>query len=277
MSIPLLAKYQDIKIHRQDKRGTRVYQVDGYEESFPSVTTVLNVIGKHYLVPWAKNLALANAKATLESRMQANQFGEMSVTVFDTDLDTIIEEAKAKPDKVREDAAQFGTAAHHAIHEWCTHGIRPTGAGVPQVLDSFIAWQRQANITIDTTEQMLWHPAWHYGGSVDAVASRGDKRIVVDFKTGGDIYPEAAMQISAYAMAFEALTGEPVDEGWAVWVPRAQPEDGDVLFKAWRIKDMTNSFAMFTAALTLWRGLKISPWDKEPDYEEVPDEVPADH
>ena len=39
--------------------------MEGYDEPFPSVTTVLNVIAKPALVPWARNVALEKVRETL--------------------------------------------------------------------------------------------------------------------------------------------------------------------------------------------------------------------
>ena len=38
--------------------GGRHYRVEGFDGLFPSVTTVLDVINKPALVPWARNMAL---------------------------------------------------------------------------------------------------------------------------------------------------------------------------------------------------------------------------
>ena len=52
-------------ITRLQGPGPRHYQVEGYSEPFPSVTTVLSIISKLALVPWACNVALASVRATL--------------------------------------------------------------------------------------------------------------------------------------------------------------------------------------------------------------------
>ncbi len=56
------------RITRMDGgRNGRHYQVEGFSEPFPSVTTVLGIINKPALIPWARNMALESVKETLYS------------------------------------------------------------------------------------------------------------------------------------------------------------------------------------------------------------------
>ena len=48
--------------------GGRHYRVEGYDELFPSVTSVLDVINKPALVPWARNMALESVETALKKR-----------------------------------------------------------------------------------------------------------------------------------------------------------------------------------------------------------------
>ena len=51
-------------------RNKRHYQVEESSELFPSVTTVLGIINKPGLVPWAKNIALL-AKCVIRPQTSA--------------------------------------------------------------------------------------------------------------------------------------------------------------------------------------------------------------
>ena len=62
----------ETKIHRVHQNGARHYKVEGQEEPFPSVTTVLGVISKPALIPWAKNISLEKVRASLLDRTAAN-------------------------------------------------------------------------------------------------------------------------------------------------------------------------------------------------------------
>ena len=66
-------------ITRTDGPGGRHYQVEGYDEPFPSVTTVLNVIAKPTLVPWARNVALEKVRDTLYEHLASGDLVEVSV------------------------------------------------------------------------------------------------------------------------------------------------------------------------------------------------------
>ena len=56
------------QIKRVNENGVRYYRVEGHEEPFPSVTTVLNVISKPALIPWAKNISLEKVRESLLER-----------------------------------------------------------------------------------------------------------------------------------------------------------------------------------------------------------------
>ncbi len=95
------------RITRIDGRYGRHYQVEGYDELFPSVTTVLGIIAKPALVPWARNMALEKVKETLYEHLESGLQAIDSLWV-----DAIIEQARHRPDQVRDAAADFGTQAH---------------------------------------------------------------------------------------------------------------------------------------------------------------------
>ena len=99
----------DTKIRRVHQNGNGFYRVDGREELYPSVTTVLGVISKPALIPWAKNISLEKVKVSLLDR----NGGE--ITIAESWVSEIIADAKKRPDQVRDEAADFGTQAHIII------------------------------------------------------------------------------------------------------------------------------------------------------------------
>ena len=99
----------DSRIKRVHQNGTRFYQVEGHADLFPSVTTVLGVISKPALIPWAKNVSLEKVRASLLERS-----GD-EIAITQDWVDELISEASQRPDAVRDEAADFGTQAYVII------------------------------------------------------------------------------------------------------------------------------------------------------------------
>ena len=229
-----------------DGPGGRHYQVEGYDEPFPSVTTVLNVIAKPALVPWARNVALEKVRETLyEHLASGNQ------VIDPLWVDAIIEQARHRPDLVRDQAADLGTQAHGLI-EQIILGMEPeVPPDLAQVVDNFTSWRRKAGLDIHLAETMVYSAKYRYAGTMDALAYRKGIMVALDWKTSNRLYSEHALQVAAYAKALEEMTGQPVKEAWVVRLGKTAPE-----FEARQVLDMADSFIAFRAALYLWRSMR---------------------
>jgi hypothetical protein len=80
--------------------------------------------------------------------------------------------------------------------------------------------------------------------------------IVIDWKSGREIYPNHAMQVAAYAFAYEALTGEKVAEGWIV-------KTGRHGFEAKQIENLEIATNAFIAMQETKRNVDQIKWSKE--------------
>ncbi len=234
------------RITRIDRRGGRHYQVEGHDEPFPSVTTVLNVIAKPALIPWARNVALEKVKETLYEHLESG-----SPVIDSLWVDTIIEQARHRPDQVRDAAADFGTQAH-VLLEQHIQGLEPE---IPpefvQVLDNFTTWRRRERLDIHLAETMVYSAKYRYAGTMDALAYRGDLLVALDWKTSNGLYPEYALQVAAYAKAMEEMGGKPVSEAWVVRLGKREPD-----FEPRKVVDLDAAFNAFRAALFLWRSMQ---------------------
>lgn len=93
-----------------------------------------------------------------------------------------------------------------------------------------------------------------FAGTLDAIGKMKidgkDALVVMDWKTSNKLYPEYALQIAAYAKAYEELFGQKIDEGLIVKFPK----DGS-RFEAKRVKDLNLAFDAFKSTLLLWNVL----------------------
>ena len=224
-------------------RNGRHYRVEGFSEPFPSVTTVLGIINKPALVPWARNMALESVRETLYEHLDEAVESEW--------VEGIIEQARRRPDQIRDQAADFGTQAHILI-EQIIQGLEPEiPAEMEPVVQSFTTWRQDAGLDIQLTETMVYSGKYSYAGSMDAVAYRSGQLVALDWKTSNGLYPEHLLQVAAYAKALEEMSGESVTEAWAVRFGKKEPE-----FEVRKVADLDTAFNAFRAALYLWRTMK---------------------
>ena len=225
--------------------GGRHYRVEGFDGLFPSVTTVLYVINKPALVPWARNMALESVETALMKRTGAQE------AITPEWVSKVIAEARRRPEQIRSEAADFGTQAHVAIDQ-IVQGLEPQiPPEMELVVNNFAEWRREAHLDIKLTETMVFSAKYRYAGAMDAIAYRDGSLVALDWKTSNGIYPEYALQVAAYAKALEEMTGNPVTEAWTVRFGKSAPE-----FEARQVMDLEKSFIAFRAALYLWRAIK---------------------
>jgi len=173
---------------------------------YPRVTSILAALNKPALVP-------AAVKATtlhIESLVNAG-----------VDIDWI--DVKREYRRQWERKANDGTAVHLAIdaaingHELDVE-LTPTQEAI---MRQFYRWQRAFAPTYLATEVAVFNDTHDYAGTADFIARIGNRILLVDAKTGFDLWPIMALQLAAYGCAeFMIHSGEarplPLLDGWAV-------------------------------------------------------------
>lgn len=102
----------------------------------------------------------------------------------------------------KERAAKLGSDIHEAIESYVLD--RPTPAwpdDVAPYLENAVRFLKDFEVVVEMTEASVYNRTQKYAGTLDAIATIGGKRWLLDFKTGSGIYPEVALQMSAYAHA----------------------------------------------------------------------------
>ena len=228
------------------------YVLDG--KDYWRVTSVLSAINKPALMGWKANITLDKARRSL----QANVGKE--VIIDDKFIEEIIEGARAEPDYVLGTARDFGSDAHYALEQYITHGEVPGNASLFRVIGAFNQWVKDNGIEmLPQTEVTVAHP-FGYAGTIDALGVKGDELIVIDWKTSGGIYPEAMLQVSAYAAALQECTGLEVSEAWIVRFPREEPDPGELPFDWVRLdrNNLSNNCGLFCNAQRIYEGVLLT-------------------
>jgi len=221
-----------------------------------SVTTVLNVIDKPALVPWAKNQQVKRA-----SELFAAAAVNGSIP-FDA-VEGILAESKRKPAEVVEAAGAFGTTAHDLIGKLI--GFNEAGLEIPEEFEPTVAayreWERTSGLAITATEKYVYSRDHRYAGTLDIQAFDvlTERPVIVDIKTGNGIWPEMDLQVAAYCEAVTEMDardgidyGEPL-KGWIIRLSKTAPKPGESGFEARMVPDTQAAFQAFLHARYLWQ------------------------
>lgn len=220
---------------------------------YPSVTGFLSVINKPALVPWAKKEALSSVESALLKRLDGKEIAK--IILNKPWIETIIKDAKKRPDQIKDQAADLGTQAH-AFIDLIIHGKEPES--VPEAIEgpvqSFRDWWMKSGIELVMGDTKVASRIYGYGGSLDALGRRNGKLIILDWKTSSGIYNEYALQVAAYGQAFHETFGLPIEEAIIVRFGKKPPFD----FEAKELLDIGFSFKAFLDAKSLKESLDKS-------------------
>ena len=243
-----MASPRDVTIARRDP--ARFYRIQG--KSFPSVTTVLEIIAKPGLGPWyAREERRAFETAMLEVAARYRLLtGEQL-------LDAVIQavDGVKAADREKQRAALIGTAVHAWI-EWRLRTRLGEDAGPEPRLPEAAQWAVEAwkdwaqGVALEplAIERVVTCEGCGYAGTLDLYARVGGVPTVLDWKSGRAIYVEAFLQNVAYRHA-AAQAGLDATHGLIVRLPKVID---DPAFEAQWVPE-TVTLEDFLAALRLWR------------------------
>ncbi len=138
------------------------------------VSTVLQILAKPALIPWANKLGLDN----IDVRKYVDELADIGT------LSHYFVECENK-DKMRDPERLAGyTATHHKAAEIC--------------FKKFLDWKKEVDFQPLKSELRLVSETHRYGGTLDLYGYRHKKKTLIDFKTGSGLYPEHFTQMSAY-------------------------------------------------------------------------------
>lgn len=247
-------KYNVELIKKGRSRYYEVTNAPGVEGSlkYGSVSSCLTVIAKPALIPWAKKEALLSVESELKRRMKNKD--KARITLNDVWISEMLLAAKKQPDKIKDDAAEFGTQSHDYIEKI----INGKDLKVPEKfsgpVEAFKEWWIGSGMEFVMAETSVASVNYGYGGRLDAVGMRHGHYVLLDWKTGNGIYDEAALQVGAYANALKETYGIEVKEAIIVRFGKKLP----IEFEVKELMDIDQSFNGFLVAKQLKENLKRS-------------------
>jgi hypothetical protein len=207
------------------------YTLNG--QKLPGVTTILNVIAKPALIPWAVGLAVEHLRKNPED--------------FDG--------AKAAHRVRKEKAGDIGTAVHGFIEEYAKTGIEPTveDPQAKKMVDKFVEWAKEEGIKVLSSEVRLYSETHWYAGTADLVFEKDGKIYVGDVKTAKDIYNTNYIQMAGYHICLEEMGLYKDIHGYCVInIPKEFKKDGSAKIKVKYLYNIHATRKAFLAALELF-------------------------
>lgn len=241
------------------ERGARFYKTQcGLK--VPSVTTILSVMAKPALIPWAAAQEREAMRAA--TRRAYDDMAHVMAEVPPTNdfmalVDDEVTKEKAYRTALRK-AGNIGTQVHKRI-EWEFLGETkkdrsedPPALDTPEAERSFahaITWRKETKLKVIDTERMVVSLHGQYAGTLDALVKINGKVGVVDWKTGKRVYSEHFLQNCAYRLAL-AEEGIKTQAGWIVLFPK---NVDDVSFSVVEVPPIATLVAPWMSAVTLYR------------------------
>jgi len=190
------------------KEASHRYYYDG--KAVPSVTTILGIIGKDALVPWAAKIAAERFARDL------TKFNSESSYMTVDDIERMRASSAKSFSTDGKEGARLGTLVHESIEDHLNSSKTPPKAALGYV-NAFKDWwdEEKKSYDIVALEHRLFHHQYLYAGTCDMILRNKitNSIKVVDYKTSKrskyapwGIYPEYLLQAAAYAEAWNAST-----------------------------------------------------------------------
>lgn len=264
------------RVPKENKWGakSRFYQVG--EKQYPSVTTILSVIGKPALVAWSAKVEREMViDVSADLYLDCPSSPRMSRIGWITSLSSRLTKEKAHSKELKK-AGEIGNETHSLI-EWSLRASLMEKVGAPpkvseKAMWAFSAWERwkeSVNLKPIMVEFPVWSTTYGYAGTADLLAQIDGKITLLDWKTGKSIYRESYLQNAAYRHAVEEMRIAVVEQGIIVRLPKVET-DPEFEFQVVP-EHPTELMAAFLSFLDGWKWL-----NKDVELTDSPEAAPEE-
>lgn len=158
------------------------------DKCYPSVTEIIHAGPKPWLDKWKVKVGIARAERKLKL---SNMIG----TEFHRCIELIMKGQKPNPKCPR----------------------------VKGMLKSFDKWFAVTDVAPYACEMKVYSHKWKYQGTFDMVGEINGVPLIVDYKSSSQISEDMGLQLVAYAVAYEEMTGLKLTKGLIVLVKKDKP------------------------------------------------------
>lgn len=198
------------------------YFLEGKE--VPSVTTILGIINKPYLLKWANNLGLRG-----KSLADENKYTLGIGSLFHAKIEGLLKNVEVDT---------FGyTKEQKEMAEVC--------------FNKFLKWKKSKKIKVIYVEKSFVSSRG-YGGTIDAFLEIDGVPTIIDWKTSKAISSDYYIQLSAYIQLLEDNGKEPEQ----VAILRTPKDDSNAEYVVFNAKEVKDSYIrIFDSAMRLYTNL----------------------
>ena len=227
-----------------------IYTING--KKVPSVTGVLRILSKPWLVPWA-------AKVTTEKMAELLKPG---VAYDELQIKDMLDQAKRANYTIKTSAGDLGKLVHEYLENFIK-GTNPSKLVHDEARNSanrFLDWVNKHKVEFLLSEQMVYSKKHNYCGTLDFVCKVEGKLLLGDIKTSNQIdLIEYPAQVAAYMIAREEEFGDKFDGAVIV---RVGKKDAEFEMMELNYKDMTKYKKIFLDCLALTNSVANAESDK---------------
>lgn len=216
-------------------------------------TTVLGVISKPALIPWASNQAVDYIQDAIRRHTSDSKSVKPKNIELPTDnWDNMLKEARRAYAQKRDKAGDVGSLVHKCIEQYINRKLYDPKISkqAHKMINNFKIWARENKVEFLGSEQQVYSEKNWYAGTFDFLCTIDGKTYLGDVKTSSGIYPEMFFQCAAYQIAYEEMNPKVKIDGSIIVNLK---KDGTINEKR-SISNKTNKEA-FLAALCLYRAM----------------------
>ena len=198
-----------------DERGKPQHlhelEVNGEWKALTGCTTILSILAKPALIPWAAKMTVEFLKDKLEGIKKLDQ----------TNFELLLDEAKKAHTKRKEKAGEWGTKIHEEVERYIGNTIQLSGKAKDTTkydnIDNFIEWSEKNKVNFLESEKNIWSEKLWIGGIVDFICEIDGQVWIGDIKTSGSgIYPDHFFQCAGYHLMLEDMELYPDIKGYLI-------------------------------------------------------------
>lgn len=216
----------------------------------PSVTTILNVLNKPALVEWGVRCACNDIEDNMRALFAGGSFTEQQIL-------NIITRGRTAHDRVREEAAEIGTN----VHDWLAGywksdravSTMPEEERTRKCINAALDWFAEHDLKPVAVEEPLYSKELNICGRPDWIGYVDGELSVLDYKSTKQIYPELALQCTAYGQIFYEMG---VDKPETRWGLRLDKETGEFEARRYPPETFDLDWDSFKCCFTIYDRMK---------------------
>lgn len=191
--------------------ATHRYFMDG--KLMTGCTTILGVMAKPALIPWAAKMVTEFIKEKCEFIENSHEDRDGNYYLVSPEE---LEEARTAHTKFRDKRAEEGTDLHAVAEKWIKECIEMTDGApsvpAPKEIEGFANWAHVEGIRFKNSEVKLYSKSLFVAGTADFIFEKGGKLFVGDIKNKKKIYGrEPFFQCAGYSIMKNEMDGDEFD------------------------------------------------------------------